>query len=41
MKYFTPEDCKPSELSLQIIRTIAHCYPSYTMSEEEKKLCWS
>ena len=28
MKHFTPEDFKPSALSLEIIRQIAHSYPA-------------
>jgi len=41
MKNFTPEDYQPSEITLQVIRTIAHCYPSPNMSEEEQNLCWN
>ena len=41
MKNFTPEDFQPSELTLQIIRTIARNYPTLDMTEEEKAVCWN
>jgi len=41
MKHFTPEDYKPSEITLHIVRQIAHSFPSNTMTEEEKHLCWN
>ncbi len=39
MENSTPIDCKPSELTLHILREIAHSYPSSSMSEEQQRLC--
>ncbi len=39
MKNSTPFDCKPSEITLHILRKIAHSYPSIGMSEEQRQLC--
>lgn len=41
MKNFTPEDYQPSELTLQIIRTIARNYPTLDMTEQEQAICWN
>lgn len=41
MKNFTPEDLQPSELTLQIIRTIARNYPTLDMTEQEQAICWN
>lgn len=38
MNYFTPDEWKPSELILHIIRTIAFSVPSSNMPENIKKL---
>lgn len=39
MKYFTPEDFKPSEKTLNIIRQIAHTYRAIKDNGSKEVLC--
>lgn len=41
MKHFTPEELKPSELTLHLLRTIAHNFPIANMTHEERSLSWN
>lgn len=39
MKYFTPEEMKPSEKTLDLIREFAHSYQVMKMNARNGKLC--
>lgn len=39
MKYFTPEDLRPSENTLNIIRQIAHTYRTFTTNGRQQSYC--
>ena len=39
MKYFTPEELKPSEKTLNMIRQIAHCYKSIQVNGQRYIVC--
>ncbi len=41
MKNFTPTDCKPSELTLHIIRTIAHNFPTLEQIQSSADQGWN
>ncbi len=39
MKYFTPEELKPSEKTLNMIRQIAHCCKSIQVNGQRYTIC--
>ncbi|MDD6438368.1 MAG: hypothetical protein PUG09_09955 [Prevotella sp.] len=39
MKYFTPEEAKPSEATLNIIRQIAYTYRTFKIKGTTKVYC--
>lgn len=41
MQHFTPDEFKPSEITLSILRTIARNYPTTTMTDAQRQQCWN
>lgn len=41
MQHFTPDEFNPSEMTLNILRTIARNYPTTTMTDAQRQQCWN
>lgn len=41
MKYFTPEDLKPKESTLTLIRQIAYTYQAMRMNSKLENICFN